>query len=272
MSPQTQPRYLGCYGSGQRIPLGKRTLLSGWRRAEFRLRSTCMTGELPSSIIAGISFIGRSGGMVKALGGFKKGHHTLPDAANATTNAFLGKICASELATRAEALFQQVRTQLDYKRKDMSLSLASPGAVLAAKDFSVEISYALEEADPGRYVVTTILRDLRSAELARTEEFSRVFARMFGEISFGLKKGVRVEAVVDTIENLEGEGGISVSYPSDCHECVISVEGVDAQVRCTGGTLDMVLPRTGAPRELMETFAAVRSAFSVSRELSGLIG
>jgi hypothetical protein len=246
--------------------------LSGWRRAEFRLRSTGMTGELPSSIIAGISFIGRSGGMVQALGGFKKGHHTPPDAANATTNAFLGKICAGELAARAEALFQQVRARLGYKRKDVSLSLASPGAVLTAKDFAVEITYALETADPGRYGVTTILRDLRSAELARTEEFSLVFARMFAEISFGLRHGARVEAVVDAIEALEGKGGLTVSYPSDCRECVIGVEGVDAQVRCTGGTLDMVLPRAGAPRELMEAFAAVRGAFKVSCELSGLIG
>ena len=57
-----------------------------------------MTGALPSSIIVGISFIGRSGGVVKNLGGFRKGHHTVPDAVNATTNAFLGKLCAGELA------------------------------------------------------------------------------------------------------------------------------------------------------------------------------
>src|SRR5476651_851520 len=107
-----------------------------------------MTGELPSSIIANISFIGRTGGMVKTLGGFKKGHHTLPDAANATTNAFLGKICAGELAARAEALFQQVRTRLGYKRKEVSLSLTGPMAVLMAKDFTVEIAYALEDAVP----------------------------------------------------------------------------------------------------------------------------
>ena len=246
--------------------------LSGWRREEFRLRSTGMTGELPSSIIAGISFIGRSGGMVKTLGGFKKGHHTVPDAANATTNAFLGKICAGELAAGAEALFQQVRSRLGYKRKEVSLTLASPGAVLAAKDFTVEISYTLDEADPTRYGAVTILRDLRNVELARTEEFSEVFARKFSEISFGLKRGAKVEAVVDAIESMDGEGGLAVSYPSDCRECVITVEGVDAQVRCTGSALDLVFPRPGAPRELIEAFVAVRSAFSVSRELSGLIG
>jgi hypothetical protein len=46
----------------------------------------------------GILFTGRGGGAVKQLAGFKKSHHSVPDAANATTNAFLGKLCAGELA------------------------------------------------------------------------------------------------------------------------------------------------------------------------------
>jgi len=231
-----------------------------------------MTGELPSSIIAGISFRGRAGGQVKALGGFRKSHHTVPDAANAVTQAFLGKICERELAGQAERLFQEVRARLGYKRKEVTLAVAGAGAVLTAKDFSVEISYALEEAAPARYVVTTTLHGLQSAELAHREEFAAIFARGFTEISFALKKGAKVESVVDVIESLDGAGGLAVTYPSDCRECVISVADVDAQVRCTGGALEMVFPRAGAPHELMAGFAAVREAFDVNRVLAGLVG
>src|SRR5687767_4960434 len=138
-----------------------------------------MAVELPSSVNAAIAFAGRSTGQVKALGGFKKGHHSLPDAANATTNAFLGKICERELTDEAETLFQEVRSALRYKRKELALTVTSPLSVLTSKDFSVEIFYTLEERDPGRYAVTTTLRDLSSAELARREEFSRVFAGKF---------------------------------------------------------------------------------------------
>jgi hypothetical protein len=231
-----------------------------------------MADALPSGIIAGIAFVGRGGGAVKSLGGFRKQHHTVPDAANATTNAFLAKLCAGELAAEAETLFQAVRAGLAYKRKDVALSVSSPLAALTAKDFTVEISYALEEADPARYAVTTTLHSLRSAELARTTEFVAVFAGKFSELSFALKKGARVEAVVDAIEALDGEGGMAVSYPSDCRECEITVEGVDARVRCTGATLDMVFPRAAGPAELMDGFAAVRGAFAMSKALSGLIG
>lgn len=231
-----------------------------------------MAEPLPSRVVASIAFVGRSGGQVKALGGFKKGHHTVPDAANATTNAFLGKICDAELAEEAEQLFQAVRTGLGYKRKDVALNVTSPIAVLTARDFTVEIFYTLEERDAARYASTTTLRELRDGDLARKEEFARIFAGRFTEIVFALKKGVRVEAVIDAIEALDGEGGISVSFPSDCSECTIRVEGVDADVRCTGAALEVRFPRGAGPAELIEAFGAVREAFQISKALSGLIG
>ena len=48
-----------------------------------------MPVEMPSSTVAGLSFIGRGGGAVKTLTGFQKAHHTVPSAVNAATSAFL---------------------------------------------------------------------------------------------------------------------------------------------------------------------------------------
>lgn len=231
-----------------------------------------MAGPLSAEIVSGISFIGRSGGAVKALDGFRKGHHKVPDVTNAVTQAFLGKICEPELQAQAEALFQSVRTGLGYKRKDVSLSLSPALAVLSARDFTVEIAFALEARDPAHYAITQTLLHLRSSDLAQTEDFAAIFAGMFSEISFALKAGVRVEAVVDAIEALDGLGGITVDYPADCSECRIGVTGVVAEVRCTGAALDMVFPRSGSPRELIAEFETVRGAFSVSPVLAGLVG
>lgn len=230
-----------------------------------------MTDELPSRVIASIAFVGRSGGAVKTLAGFRKGHHSLPDVANAVTNGFLGKICAGELAEEAERFFQEVRAGLAYKRKDIALSVTSPVALLTARDFSLELAYSLDEGEPTQYATTTTLRDLRDAALARREEFARIFAGRFTEIVFGLQQGARIEAVVDAIEALDGEGGLAVRYPSDCRECTIEVEGVDASVRCTGASLDVVFPRGAAPAELLDAFAAVRAAFRISKALCGMI-
>lgn len=231
-----------------------------------------MPTDVPSKIIADIRFIGRTGGAVKKLGGFKKGHHTLPDAANEVTNAFLGRLCSRELEEDAEAKFQQVRTGLDYKRKDIVLTVTSPLAVLVAKDFTFEIMYELDEDSPDEFAVTQTLLDLKDGDLAKSEAFNAIFDRMFTELSFMLKKGVRVEAMIDAIEELDDESAMQVDYPSDYSECTISVAEVDATVRCTGASLDMVFPRAGAPGELLAEFAAVRSAFGLSKDLAGMLG
>jgi hypothetical protein len=51
------------------------------------------------------------------------------------------------------------------------------------------------------------------------------------------------------------------------------VEGVAAEVICDGATLELRFPRTGAPRELVEAFVAVRAAFALTknRVLAGLL-
>lgn len=228
--------------------------------------------ELPPGVVAGISFIGRGSGQVKSLGGFRKGHHTLPDAVNDTTQGFLAKIGAGDLAAEAEQLFQGVRAALGYKRRQLALETAGATALLTARDFTVEIAYTLVPEAPARYETTTTLRGLRSGELARTDGFEAVFGGRFSEISFALRKGARVEDVIDLIEDLDPAEGLTVEFPSDCRECLIRVAGVDATVRCTGRTLEMIFPRPGSPAALIDDFLAVRQAFAVSKPLAGLLG
>ena len=63
--------------------------------------------------------------------------------------------------------------------------------MLAAKNFTLEIAYALEAADPGGYSVTHTLHNLSSGELVERPEFDDLFARMFEGMVFGLTKGAR---------------------------------------------------------------------------------
>jgi hypothetical protein len=225
-----------------------------------------------SNVIADVAFIGRTGGALKTLSGFKKGHHTLPDAANAATSAFLGKICEMEIVIEAEAFFQAIRRGLNYKRRDLSLARSPGGATLHTKDFEVEIQYSLDDTTPENFVVTTTLTALQDEELARTEAFEGIFGGRFSEISFAFKKGAKVEAIIDVLESLGSESNLAVDYPSDYRECVVHVAGVDADVHCTSGSLNLVFPRAGSPAELIDGFAAVHEAFQVNKVLSGLIG
>jgi hypothetical protein len=240
-----------------------------------------------SAFIRHVRLAGRTRGLVKALGGFNKKHHSLPDAVNAATTAFLGKLCAEELAEECEAFFQKTRAALGYKRRELSLDVASPSAVLSARDFTLEWDYTLDEGAPDEWVLTRTLHGLRGADVARAAAFDALFAGMFERIVFGLKKGASVESVIDAVEGLDedesggaatggavcGAARLKVDYPSDCRCCTLRVEGVTAEVEFDGGELAMVFPRAGSPAELIDAFAGVRRVFvlSKSRTLAGLL-
>jgi hypothetical protein len=236
------------------------------------------SAENPRALIGGVSLVGRSGGLVKTLAGFKKAHHTVPDAVNAATSAFLAKLCAEELAEEGEKFFQATKAALGYKRAQLTLEVTSPTAVLTAKDFVLELSYALEPADPGSYAVTRTLHSLRNAELVEVAEFDALFAGQFSAVVFALKRGVEVEAVIDAVEGLDPKDeaagvGLTVEYPSDCRHCTLHAAGVDAAVVCDGVTLEMRFARNGSPRELVAAFTELRRAFALTkaRVLAGML-
>ncbi len=226
----------------------------------------------PRTFIAQLSLLARGSGLVKTLRAFDKSRHKVPDAVNSATSGFLAKLCAAELAEEAEAMFQRARALLSYKRKEISLDVTPPHAALSAKDFTWELDFALDETEPASFVTTRTLHGLRSGDLVRTAEFDALFAEQFSAIVFGLKKGVRVEAVIDAVEDLE-ESELKVEYPSDCRACTLTVPGVEAQVVCDGATLEMQFAKSGSPRELIEAFAEVRRAFALTKSgpLAGLL-
>lgn len=226
------------------------------------------------SLVSRVHLVGRSSGLVKKLPAFDRSRHVVPDAVNAATTQFLARLCERELATEAEGWYQRARGALGYKRRELALDVTPPAAVLSAKDFVFELAYALQADAPEEYRCTRTLYQVSRPALVRDAAFDELFARQFSELGFELRKGVRVEAVIDAVEDLDEPDGLRVDYPSDASSCTLTVTDVDAVVVCDGATLTLRFPRAGSPRELVDAFAAVRGAFVLSRQrtLIGLLG
>lgn len=229
--------------------------------------------EDSTSYVQAIRFTGYGTGLVKTLSGFKKSQHSVPDAVNASTLAFLARLASQELSEDAEKLFQEARAQLNYKRKDLSLDLSPPNAVLTAKDFTYELSYGFDGEDSTAYRQQWSLSGFTELEFLRGEACNILFSGRFSELVFSLTKGARIEEVIDAVENLDSDT-LRVDYPSDCSHCMLSVEGLDARVRFDGAEMAMLFARAGSPVELLDGFLTLRHAFSLtkSKELSGLLG
>ena len=223
-------------------------------------------GEFSPTTLAALSLSGSTSGLVKHLRGFRKDRHTVPDAVNAATQAFFARLCADELAEEAETWFQRAKDAFAYKRREIALELGSATSLLAARDFTFEITWALDERDPGTYAVTRVLRNFREPEFILGEACQDLFASTFSRIVFTLARGVAVEDVIDAVEALPTtETVMQVRYRANCSECTLSVPNVDAEVRCTGASLEMVFPRVGSPRTLLESFRDVRSAIRLTQ-------
>lgn len=225
------------------------------------------------SYIARVRLVGDAGeGPVKQLPGFRKGRHTVPDSVSPATQSFFARIVADRVAAEGEDWFQRAKAELKTKRRELTLEVAAPGAVLTAKDFIFEISYRLQSDDPTRFEGQHLLHDVQNSRL-QAASFDRLFAGLFNEIVFELTKGVSVEEVIDAVEELDGETGLQVDYPADCSHCTLRVDGVGAEVVCDGSSLRMVFATRGSPSELVGEFAAVRHAFRISKKatLAGLL-
>ncbi len=224
------------------------------------------------AFVKALRFSGHQTGLVKTLRGFRKGQHSVPDAITPATIAFLARLCTEELTEQAEAFFQKTRSACAYKRKDLALDLSPPAAVLTARDFSLELSYGFAEADPASYRSELTLSGFTDLAFLRGEACQELFNGRFSRLCFDLVKGTPVESVIDAVEGLP-DSTLRVDYPSDCSRCLLSVEGVEAQVHFDGMELSMHFPRSGSPAELLDGFLAVQSAFSLSRSstLSGLV-
>lgn len=232
-----------------------------------------MPSQTSQRYVQGIRFRGRTSGAVKTLRGFKKGQHKLPEGITPATTAFLARLCEEELGEAAEQVFQQARALCDYKRKDISLSVTSPSAVLSAKDFTLEIAYGFEGSDASSYETVWTLDQAKDLDFLLGDACTELFAGRFQELSFVLTRGATVESVIDAVEALEASE-LRVDYPSDYAHCLLSVPEVDAQVRFDGSELAMVFSSTAAPSEHLRAFAALREAFALtkSRTLAGLFG
>lgn len=214
-----------------------------------------------------IRWTGTTRGLVKNLPAFNKKRHNVPEAATPAAAAFLAKLLAPQIEAEAEAFFQKARAALNYKRADISLSLGESAALLAARDFSLEWSGALDPANPAEWTRTLALHSLRERAVLDSPQFDSLLDGAFTALEFTLSKPVRVEAVIDAVEALDAKGNtpaLAVEYPSNCAHCTLRAKDAGAAAVFTGAELRMEFDRPGSPKELAEAFARIRHAFDLS--------
>lgn len=224
-----------------------------------------------SSETRNVHLLGARMGNVKSLPGFRKGFHkppaVLPDAN--FERQFAG-ICAAELEQLARDLFEKLRAARGYKRKEINLNVGAPDATLTTIDFTLDVRYELDPADPSDYRLVHDLHTIRDITVFADGSLNEVFSGTFNRVSFSFGESIDMEALIDELEDAPG-GAATLRYPPDCSECTIQLAGFVGNVRVTPRELEVVTPMGASPAELVKTFVEASDVLAANPTLERLI-
>ena len=79
-----------------------------------------------------------------------------------------------------------------------------------------------------------------------------------------------MEDLIDELEDAPG-GSSNLTYPPDCSECSIRLEGFVGNVRVTPRELEVVSPMGTSPAELVKTFVEAIDVLAANPTLERLI-
>ncbi len=199
-----------------------------------------------------VSFIGEESGRVKSLSGFKR-FYRVPTEVNKNTEDFVASIAAEETAQETNNLFQVIKTELGYKRKDMKTDIQKGSSSIICKDFDVVISICLNPNDPSKYLMRTEVYNFHNPEIVMAPTFNSAFEDTFDSLLFEFDRTIAVKRLIDRIEAANDEA-IEVTYPPDCTFCEISIEGSKAQIKVDESGITIRTAKKSKPSILAEHF------------------
>jgi hypothetical protein len=178
------------------------------------------------------------------LSGFsKKKGHFIPDGVSGASQSFVEDISQKELEDEFNAVFERIRSSMNYKRRDLT---AKHGRIITP-DFEFAITSEQDRDNPGSALITRELINISPA-IVENEAFNEVFENYFDELTFEFNKPVNIEELIDRIEDLDLDD--------------IEIDGSAFKIKVTPASLTVQTPRPASPKLLVETF------FDAQKQLS----
>jgi len=81
-----------------------------------------------------IDMLGTKGGSIRELSGFRKGHF-VPDKVDGRTESFVDDIASQDASEEATEIYEKIKSNFNYKRKEIQLEINGASAEIATKDF-----------------------------------------------------------------------------------------------------------------------------------------
>lgn len=193
---------------------------------------------------------------VKNLSGYLKRHH-VPDSVNSATESFVAEISQKDISEDLDSVHGALRQEFGFKRKDLRVEYSEGSGSIITPYFDYDVSIFLNSDNPSEVIWQRQILNIRKPEQILTDQFDQVFSDMFDTLEFTSGRIIKVEDVIDSVEDLEGDT-LSIDYDKEHNWCTIAVEGLDAQIHVTSNTIAIICTTRESPRLLIESFFNVQ--------------
>ena len=214
----------------------------------------------PKLPLAGVKFFSERELPVKALGGFRKGTHSVPTDHFASSRAWVGRLAEPDLAQELEATVPRLRENLGYKRRDVRTDGPAAGAAsVLTPDFAFHLTATQHPERPGVAVLRRTLSEVHTPEALNKPGFAAAFPAGFNALTCPFETPADIATLIDALEDAEPASLARLDYPTDLSRLDLELSNFAGGVRIepTGLTLTAAAP--APPAELARQFALVKT-------------
>lgn len=183
-------------------------------------------GMLPRASLVGIK-----SGRVRDLSGYRKPKQPLGSGTR-WERELVQSAGVREVNEAAEALFEEIRTSFNFKRREVSFACEGPTASIRTPAFDVDLSLDQDPEDPTRYLLSTQASAFRRPEIVSDPEFLRIFNERFDRVVMELETPLDVEAKIDEIEDTEALAD-QLEYDREATYFTLSLPGLPMRMHAT---------------------------------------
>jgi hypothetical protein len=209
--------------------------------------------------LAGVRFFSEQVVPVKALGGFRKGVHSVPSDASASSREWVARLAEPDLTKELEEIVGRLRQHLQYKRRDLRADGPTNGAAsVLTPDFSYHITANQHETKPDRAVFRRTLAEITNAGVLNRPELADAFPQGFTSLYQPFDVPADVQRLIDALEDHEPPAVVKLDYPTDLSHCTLELAGFDGRVRIDRDGLTVRATGPASPQNLAAQFALVK--------------
>lgn len=182
---------------------------------------------------------GMATGSVRSLSGFRKGHR-VPDQHFGAVEDFVRNIGHEKVQQQADLIFKDLRSVFAYRRKEVVFACADGAATIKTPDFDVDLSICQNPDDPGGYVATVEIGNIRTPEVVMGTDFSNVFSGHCDTVVISLSHPLDIEEKIDEIEAIPSLRGY-LDYDAECTSFILKLASPSLTIHVAGNEITLQL-------------------------------